>query len=128
MLLQQPEPVAGIIHFHGMNAEGIPQAVRTGTPYSPGFRIDQGWQTSSSGTIPDYLPSPMPVNIEETGLSINSTQGIDITFGHFQGGVINRQYPDTSFLLLTSYSLTDLEPASGAELVPVAQMVSAMWA
>jgi hypothetical protein len=111
-----------------MNTEGIPQAVRTGTPYSPGFRINEGWQTGSSGTIPDYLPRPMQVNIEETGLTINRSQGIDITFGHFQSGVINRKYTDTSFLLLTSYPLTDLESASGAELVPVAQTVPAMWA
>jgi hypothetical protein len=102
-----------------MNTESIPQAMRTGTPYSPSFRIDEGWQTGSSGTIPDYLPCPMPVNIEETDLTINRSQSIDVTFGHFQGGVINRKYPNTSFLLLTSYPLTDLEPASGAKLVSI---------
>ena len=65
VLLQQPQPVARVIYLHGMNTEGIPQAVRTDTPYPPGFRISQGLQTSSPGTIPDNLPCPMSVEVEK---------------------------------------------------------------
>jgi len=70
VLLQQPQPVTGVIHLHGMNAEGITQAVRTDPPFSPGFRIGQRWQDSSLGTIPDYLPCPMSVKMEKGRLII----------------------------------------------------------
>jgi len=59
VLLQQPQPVTRVIYFHSMNAEGIPQAMWTDTPCFPSFGIDQGWQTSSLGTVPDYLPCTM---------------------------------------------------------------------
>jgi len=70
VFLQQSEAVARIIHLHGMNAEGVPQTMRTNTSHSPCFWIYQVWQASLSGAIPDYLPRSVPVDIEETALTI----------------------------------------------------------
>ncbi len=82
VLLQQPQPVTGVIHLHGMNAEGISQAMWTYASYSPGFGIDQEWQSGSPGAIPDYLPCPMPVETEEVRLIITGGQCVNITFEH----------------------------------------------
>ena len=46
---------------------------------------------------------------------------MDIALDHLKGDFVNRQHPDASSFLLTSYSRTDLNPASGAELVLTAQ-------
>ncbi len=39
MLLQESQAVARIIRLHRMYTEGIPQAVRTGAPFSACFRV-----------------------------------------------------------------------------------------
>ena len=70
VLLQQPQPVTGVIHFHGMNAERIPQTVWTDTPCPTGFGVNQRWQTRSPSTISDYLPCPMSVEVEKGRLII----------------------------------------------------------
>lgn len=82
VFLQQSDAVARIIHLHGMNAEGVPQAMRTNASYFPSLWIYKVWQTSPPGAIPDYLPRSVPVDIEETGLNIICTQFIDITLDH----------------------------------------------
>jgi hypothetical protein len=119
MLLQQSQPIAGIIHLHSVNAEGVSQAVRANASGSPGLRINQCWQAEPSSTVPDDLPSPVPVDIKEVGLVINRAQGIDIAFGHSQGVFVNGKYPYSPSLHLTSQLLIDLAPASRAEAVSV---------
>jgi hypothetical protein len=82
VFLQQPESVTGIIHLHGIYTEGVSQTMRADTSCSPGFGINQRWQSTPSGTISDYLPRSVPINFEKERITIAGCQGVDVTVEH----------------------------------------------
>jgi len=65
VLLQQPQPVTGIIYLDSVNSEGIPQAMRTDSFDAAGFGVNQIWQPGFSGAVANYLPRPVAVDAED---------------------------------------------------------------
>jgi hypothetical protein len=65
MLLQLPEPVAGVIVFDGIHGKGIPQAVGADMVDFAGFCIQYFRQAGISGAPGDYLPGTVAVDAEK---------------------------------------------------------------
>jgi len=61
VLLEQSQPITGIIQFHGVHRKGVPQAMRTGVMDSTSFMILQFWQASSFSAFAHDLPGPVTI-------------------------------------------------------------------
>ena len=64
VLLEKPEPIAGIVQFHRMDGKGIPEFVGTYPVRPTSFWVNQIGKASSLGTVPHHLPGPMSIDTE----------------------------------------------------------------
>jgi len=65
MLLELPEPVAGVIVFDGIYGKGIPQAVGADVMDFAGFCIQYFGQAGITGASGDYLPGTVAVDAKK---------------------------------------------------------------
>ena len=70
VLLEQSQPITGIIQFHGVHGKGVPQPMRTDVMDSASFRILQFWQASSFSALAHDLPGPVAINAKNQLLPI----------------------------------------------------------
>jgi hypothetical protein len=102
VLLEEPKTIAGIVVFHGIHCECVPELMRGDVVNFAGFRINEFWQASSFSVFFDNLPCSVAVNAEEIQLAIsnNGTAALDVFRKHFQRLGINRQHTLAAVLLL----------------------------